>query len=247
VEHLHENKHLETFDREAMLELVKKLEMMEFIARSALVRILLAPQLWPHFANTTALQKFWALEEPQRRALWGDPIEPTDALADFDRSTGRPLMGQLGVGVLAQPAAQIVPHRRAVLRLDVAAESAVDRVCQAGRQAPHTYAVSPAWARLRSHHGDRRGVVPRRAEALDAGEHRAAPSRRNLPLDALEVESVETVLPAECSGCQIRNVALVRLGLHSGGCRKKGNHYGAARHSCFGHHILLRSEVQKCG
>jgi hypothetical protein len=67
-----------------MLELVKKLEMMEFIARSALVRILLAPQLWPHFANTTALQKFWALEAPQRRALWGDPIEPTDALADFD-------------------------------------------------------------------------------------------------------------------------------------------------------------------
>jgi hypothetical protein len=56
-----------------MLELVKKLEMMEFTARSALVRILLAP-----------LQKFWALEEPQRRALWGDPIEPTDALADFD-------------------------------------------------------------------------------------------------------------------------------------------------------------------
>jgi hypothetical protein len=29
-------------------------------------------------------------------------------------------MGQLGVGVLAQPAAQIVPHRLAVLRLDVA-------------------------------------------------------------------------------------------------------------------------------
>jgi hypothetical protein len=84
VEHLHENKHLETFDREAMLELVKKLEMMEFIARSALVRIVLTPQLWPHFANTTALQKFWALEEPQRRALWGDPINPADALADFD-------------------------------------------------------------------------------------------------------------------------------------------------------------------
>jgi hypothetical protein len=79
VEHLHENKHLETFDREATLELVKKLEMMEFIARTALVRIVLKPKLWPHFANTTALQKFWALEEPQRRALWGDPIDPTHA------------------------------------------------------------------------------------------------------------------------------------------------------------------------
>jgi hypothetical protein len=84
VEHLHENKHLETFDRAARLELVKKLEMMEFIARSALVRIALTPQLWPHFANTPALQEFWALEEPQRRALWGDPINPADALADFD-------------------------------------------------------------------------------------------------------------------------------------------------------------------
>jgi hypothetical protein len=86
VEHLHENKHLEIFDREAMLELVKKLEMMEFIARSALVRSALAPTLWPHFANTPVLQAFWALEEPQRRALWGDPIEPTDALVDFDPS-----------------------------------------------------------------------------------------------------------------------------------------------------------------
>src|SRR5580704_17798429 len=43
-----------------------------------------------------------------------------------------------------------------------------------------------------------------RSSALDAGEHRAAPSGRNLPLDALEVGSVETVLPAESSGCQIR-------------------------------------------
>jgi hypothetical protein len=85
VEHLHENKHLETFDRTARLDLVKKLEMMEFIAGSALVRIVLTPQLWPHFANTTALQKFWALEATQRRALWGDPIDPADALADFDQ------------------------------------------------------------------------------------------------------------------------------------------------------------------
>ena len=55
VEHLHENKHLEIFERNARLELVKKLEMMEYIARSALVRILLDRNLWPHFANTPAL------------------------------------------------------------------------------------------------------------------------------------------------------------------------------------------------
>jgi hypothetical protein len=84
VEHLHENKHLEVFDRAARLELVKKLEMTEYIARSALVRILLEPRLWSHFANTTALQAFWALDNRRRRALWGAAINPTDALADFD-------------------------------------------------------------------------------------------------------------------------------------------------------------------
>lgn len=84
VEHLHENKHLEVFDRAARLELVQKLEMMEYIARSALVRIVLEPKLWPHFANTPALQEFWALNDQKRRALWGATINPTDALADFD-------------------------------------------------------------------------------------------------------------------------------------------------------------------
>jgi hypothetical protein len=84
VEHLHENKHLEVFDRSARLELVKKLEMMEYIVRSALARILLDSKLWPHFANTTALQAFWALGESERCKLWGNIINPTDALADFD-------------------------------------------------------------------------------------------------------------------------------------------------------------------
>ena len=52
--------------------------------RSSLVRILLDSNLWPHFANTTALQAFWALEDHERRKLWGDIIDPNDALADFD-------------------------------------------------------------------------------------------------------------------------------------------------------------------
>jgi hypothetical protein len=86
VEHLYENKHLEIFDRSAMLELVKKLEMMEFIVRNALMRIILGPKLWPHFANTSALQAFWTLDAQQRRAVWGPVINPMDALADFDPS-----------------------------------------------------------------------------------------------------------------------------------------------------------------
>jgi hypothetical protein len=84
VEHLHENKHLEVFDRNVRLDLLKKLEMMEYIVRSTLVRILLDSKLWPHFANTTALQAFWACDGQERRKLWGDFIDPNDALADFD-------------------------------------------------------------------------------------------------------------------------------------------------------------------
>jgi hypothetical protein len=84
VEHLHENKHLEVFNRTARLELVKKLEMMEHIVRCALVRIVLEPKLWPQFSNTPALHGFWALDGQQRRALWGAAINPSDALTDFD-------------------------------------------------------------------------------------------------------------------------------------------------------------------
>jgi hypothetical protein len=58
VEHLHENKHLKVFDRTARLELVKKLEMMELIVRSALVRIVLEPKLWPYFSNTPRCKRF---------------------------------------------------------------------------------------------------------------------------------------------------------------------------------------------
>ncbi len=66
------------------LPISEKLEMMEYIARSALVRILLNHDLWPHFANTLALLAFWALEDKRRRELWGDIIDPHDALDDFD-------------------------------------------------------------------------------------------------------------------------------------------------------------------
>jgi hypothetical protein len=84
VGHLYENKHLEVFDRASRLELTKKLEMMEYIARNALVSILLDSKLWPHFANTDALKAFWALSENELRTLWGVAINPTDALAGSD-------------------------------------------------------------------------------------------------------------------------------------------------------------------
>jgi hypothetical protein len=55
VEHLHDNRYLEGFDRETRLDLIKKEAIIEHIARTALVRIIGDSRLWPHFANTESL------------------------------------------------------------------------------------------------------------------------------------------------------------------------------------------------
>jgi len=84
VEHLHENRYLEGFDRETRLDLLKKEAVAEHIARTALARVVGDPSLWPHFANTSVLGTFWALPAHDRQRIWGPPIDPLDALADFD-------------------------------------------------------------------------------------------------------------------------------------------------------------------
>jgi hypothetical protein len=84
VEHLRENRYLESFDRETRLDLVKKEAIAERIAQTALARIVGDSNLWPHFANTSSLGNFWALPADERQRIWGDPIDPLGALADFD-------------------------------------------------------------------------------------------------------------------------------------------------------------------
>jgi hypothetical protein len=85
VEHLHEHKYLERFDRTDRLDLVQKEAIAEHIARNALAHILRNPGLWPHFGNTAALAPFWKLNPTDRQKLWAaPPIDPVDALADFD-------------------------------------------------------------------------------------------------------------------------------------------------------------------
>ena len=84
VEHLHENRYLESFDRATRLDLLKKEAIAEYIARTVLARILCHNALWPHFANTSALAKFWALTAIERGQIWGDPIDPMHAIAEFD-------------------------------------------------------------------------------------------------------------------------------------------------------------------
>ncbi len=84
VEHLHENRYLEGFDRATRLDLVEKEAIVEHIARTALVRIVGDNTLWPRFANTSALAIFWALTAVERQRIWGDPIDLQDAIADFN-------------------------------------------------------------------------------------------------------------------------------------------------------------------
>jgi len=84
VEHLHENRYLEGFNREVRLDLLKKEAIVEHIARTSISRIIENPVLWPHFANTTSLGAFWSLPDTVKRKIWGEAIDPLAALADYD-------------------------------------------------------------------------------------------------------------------------------------------------------------------
>jgi hypothetical protein len=84
VEHLHEDRLLEPFERTMRLELVRKEAIVEHIVRTALKRIVRNERLWPHFANRDGLEKFWALKADERQRIWGAPVNPSDAVADFD-------------------------------------------------------------------------------------------------------------------------------------------------------------------
>jgi hypothetical protein len=84
VEHLHENRYLEYFDRALRLDIAKKEAIVDHIARTTLARVIGDDSLWPHFGNTPALEKFWALPPDQRQRIWGSPIDPLIAVTDFD-------------------------------------------------------------------------------------------------------------------------------------------------------------------
>lgn len=84
VEHLHENRYLEDFDRNVRLDLLCKEAIVEYIARTSIRRVVENSALWPHFANTTSLGNFWALSTAEQRKIWGEPIDPLAALANYD-------------------------------------------------------------------------------------------------------------------------------------------------------------------
>jgi hypothetical protein len=84
VEHLHEDRYLDPLTRPVQVDLTKKEAVIEHIARTTLARIVLNDQLWAHFTSKTALGDFWAKPVDERRAIWGPPIDPMEALAEFD-------------------------------------------------------------------------------------------------------------------------------------------------------------------
>jgi len=86
IEHLHENRYLETYDRSVRLQLLKYAGILEYVVRNCIVRVLETPSLWSHFCTTTALEAFWTLPEMKRRALWGPPVDPMEALVGFDEA-----------------------------------------------------------------------------------------------------------------------------------------------------------------
>jgi hypothetical protein len=84
VEHLHEDRLLEPFDRSKRLDLLRREAIVEHIARTALARIVGNEALWTHFANRAGLEGFWALTADEQRKIWGPPIDPLEALKEFD-------------------------------------------------------------------------------------------------------------------------------------------------------------------
>ncbi|MGH6837494.1 MAG: hypothetical protein ACREDT_01570 [Methylocella sp.] len=83
VEHLHEQRYLEQFERDVRLGLLQKEVVAEHIARTCLARIAGNDAILHHFANSSALSEFWTLPAAERSKIWGDPINPMDALAGY--------------------------------------------------------------------------------------------------------------------------------------------------------------------
>jgi hypothetical protein len=70
--------------RATQVDLTRKEAIIEYVVRTKLARIAHSGALWQHFTNKAALADFWAKPEAERRAIWGAPIDPMDALAEFD-------------------------------------------------------------------------------------------------------------------------------------------------------------------
>lgn len=79
VEHLHEDRRLEPFDREKRLEIAKLEVLVAELARHILRRILSGVDLSRRFGSRASLEQFWALDKTEQQTIWGpiyDPMTP---------------------------------------------------------------------------------------------------------------------------------------------------------------------------
>lgn len=83
IEHLHEDRHLEAYDRGARIRLAELEAIIEWVARSCLKKIIVDPSVTPHFANEAALHAFWAFDPDARCNIWGAPVDPVMPLKGF--------------------------------------------------------------------------------------------------------------------------------------------------------------------
>lgn len=84
IEHLHEYKYLEARDRETRVRLAQLEAIAEFVARSCIARIVLDPALASHFGGVSALDQFWTKTPAERKAIWGDSVDPETPLRGFE-------------------------------------------------------------------------------------------------------------------------------------------------------------------
>ena len=85
VEHLHEHKYLESFDRTERLDLVQKEAIAEYIARNALAHIVRNPSFGPTSATPQPSRRFGSSTRLTGKDFWeAPPANPADALAGFD-------------------------------------------------------------------------------------------------------------------------------------------------------------------
>ena len=84
VEHLHEDRYLDPLTRATQIDLTKKEAVMEHVVRTTLARIVLNDHLWSHFTSKGTLAAFWARPAAERRDIWGEPIDPLEAVGEFD-------------------------------------------------------------------------------------------------------------------------------------------------------------------
>lgn len=83
LEHLHENKYLEAFDRSTRVRLAEIEAIAEWVARSCLMRILQKPSLLEHFGSVGSIELFWSMPPHFQRQIWGDWIDPLAPVRAF--------------------------------------------------------------------------------------------------------------------------------------------------------------------